>query len=870
MKYSGYLLLLLFIPLHAFTQGNKKVVERNGKVAASYTLKNGRVEGEFTQFYPNGLIQAQGINTPLKKSGEQYWYYPNDKLRMIVEYSITYSYFGNYSNYFFNETVTEFWENGKNKSLKKYINGKAKDELTLWYANGNMMREYKPAADGKHFIYAEYYENGQKKETRSYLPGEKTDVQDGLYQKWNEKGILTAEASIQDGKNQGYYRAWTEQGQLTDEDWYEKGLIQAQKRWSSVGELIISYDKRDPENNVESVSFHADKKTISNISYFKTYTVGDSVVKIRFSDQFDTKGVLKQSSAFYKKSVAVGWFKNNFALYPIKAEFVRDSLMLYGIQTSSLEARIIKLKDRPEHVIRIIQVPAFNEGFYSDAFNIPVGATQKKITKIVDAKLKKIERWYTNPEKVNPLYLISKEKFPLIRPYALSLIPQLLFTSVVCTQHFDASRSGDFIFEFTGTKMKCTGTLKEGLLHGNYIVYLNDSIVLCSKPYQYGVLHGKVMEYYPNGLPSIETEYVLNRKIKETSYYFNGGKRKTIFYNDKERSAKELEWYENGIAKSVLENIPFPKFDQYSLREDWYPDGSVKHYSIYKDSVLQMADLFENGEIKGFSHWDYKKEIYISKSKESEGRIYMSVKIPPQSGLKTFEFEFEKYDINIKGKAAIVPPSTNWSLEDNLGKKTQVDFSQLSFSENLPCACEDWTKHEFFMPSIKDKMSEETFLKYQLHFHKPLAIYPFIFGDPYYTSSEPEKYTLGKTYSFSSNFVSYNDIVIPMTDSSGILFSLTPCRSKYAFASFSVSGEFRYGFPAETKISIYDPKTMSITFNSKLLRQVNEKNEILKNSKGDDLPGMILFNGKQLNYNSEKELDVIEPGISCSKALEVT
>lgn len=848
-------------------QTNKKVVNRNGKTTATYTLKNGELNGNFTQYYPNGLIQCQGSITPQKKSGEQYWYFQNDKLWKIVEYSISFPYDHNFEGYVFNETVTEYWENSKTKSIIKYLNGREQLEKTLWYKNGNLSRQTILNPDGKHYEYTEFFENGQKKHVRSFLINEKDNIQDGVYQEWNEKGVLIREANIVNNKSNGFSHVWADNGQMTEEYWYENNLIVAQKMWTIAGKQILAYDKRDATNKITSVEFYPDKKTIRSKSYYKTYPLDDSIIKINFTEIYNDKGELTQGAVNYNRTVVACIAKKYFPNTSLSGEFKKDSLYINGIRNNFFEASIRQVKEQTFYSLKLNMNPAYNDRWFSQTVSFPTKSSDKEIKKITHHFFNKLERKFTNPKKVNPDYLTTKENFQLIEPYYLESVKKLFFDSVIVNQKLDVNGSGKYSVRFRGSTLHYEATFKDGLLDGITTLYLNDSAKLSESEYHYGLLHGTATEWFPNGMLASKTNYKFNRKVDETFYYTNGEKKAKSVFGIKDRPIYKYEWYDNGNVKNEIQIINVPVWNEYELRNEWYKNGNVKRFSTFKDSVIMTGNVFEDGKIKGYGYFDFKRMIFVSKNMEN-GRQYMEIKIP-QGEIDTLNFDFGKYGIRIKGRAFRIPTSNDWQLEDMFGEKIQVDFSQLSFSETLPCDCRDWVEHNYYRMALLNYTKESSFLKYQLNFHQPINILSLTGGNPFGSDDAPKLYIIGKKYTFSSTFNVMKEVVIPLPDSSGILFSLSPCISKYAFSAYRISGEFRFGFPRETALTIWDPKTLAITFNASFLRQVDENDTPLKNEQGNYLPCMLLFNAKKVTYDSHKELDVTEPVLKCSRSMEI-
>jgi antitoxin component YwqK of YwqJK toxin-antitoxin module len=867
--YLIYSLLLTGLFLPAGSQTAQKTVSRNGKTAAVYATQNGKPEGSFTQYYPNGLMQCQGTNGSHKKTGEQYWYYPNDKLKKIVEYSITYTP-GHFGNMQFLETVTEFWENGKNKSVIRLLNNREQTERTEWYSNGNLKRETKFAPDQKHYLYSEFFENGQKKNERPFLLTEKISNQDGTYRAWNDKGIQVAESNYINNKSNGLTKFWTEEGKLIEESLYADNTIVAQKKWTDTGKLIIAYDKRDKNNTIEHIEFHEDKKTIRNLTYHKKYQVGDSMVKIRFNNAYDKEGNLKQQSILYNKTQAYGWGKNYRRSEDYWGNFVKDSFVVSTARNSSFEATLQHNIRGDYFSVKFAGIPGYTVApWYREVVSFPAASYPDRLEHIMKTHFRDMRKRFTTAGKVNPEYLTTKEQFDLVVPCYVAGTKHLFFTSTEMISSLDSNYTGHFTIYYKGSGMRYEGCLKEGLQDSTATLYLDDSVKLSEKEFHHGLQHGRSKEWFINGSIASEAWYSYNAKTEETEYYIDGGKKIKTLYNTQERATKQYTWYPNGILKCEKTTIVGGDYNGHELKDEWFKDGSVKQIAIYKDQVIKTAELFPDGQLKNYNYVDIPREIHITRLKEAT-REYITVKLPPEI-TDTFKFDFEKNSVHISGMAYRTKPSFDWHLEDNFGKKTQTDRNVQIYSENLPCECTDFKLPGGYRMSTKEYISQSSFLKYQLNFHKPLDILSSIGGNPFPDGNEPERHIPGKKYDFSGYFNVYEkDVVIPLTDSAGILFSLSPCRSKYAAGYFHVYGDYRHGFPGSARLTITDLQTLSLSFNKSFLRQTDENHQLLKNSKGQDIPGMILFKGKKITYDAEREIDIIDPQLSCTRPLEIT
>lgn len=211
---------------------------------------------------------------------------------------------------------------------------------------------------------------------------ENNSIQDGLYQEWNEKGVLIKDANIVNNKSNGYSHIWSENGQMTEEYLYKDNVIIAQKMWSKEGKEILSYDTRDVSNKINYVEFYPDKKTLRVKSFNKTYQVEDSMINITFIEEFNDRGELKKCTPSYNRTSASGWFKNSFTnLTCLVGMFVKDSLIISGFRNSSLEALISKVRDEKFFVIKLSTNPGYNGRYFSETVTLPTNASEKHVEK---------------------------------------------------------------------------------------------------------------------------------------------------------------------------------------------------------------------------------------------------------------------------------------------------------------------------------------------------------------------------------------------------------------------------------------------------------------------------------------------------------
>jgi antitoxin component YwqK of YwqJK toxin-antitoxin module len=869
-------IFLFFI--HELSGQEKKQTFSGGKLVAEYTWSGNRPDGPYTQWYSNGKLQSKGTMTSTTKSGTSWWYYETDTLRKVVEFVSVLSNPGASQNYSLTETVTEFWENGNKKSWKKYVNGKEQFESKLWYQNGKLKSGVEFDADNSHRIYTTYFETGERKNERSFLNNARGEnsIQDGLYREWNENGVQTMESHMKNGKQDGVFREWSDDGKLINDSYYENNIVIAQKKWGGGGALIVDFDKRKENNEVQAIYYYEDKVSIRQLDYNKKYLVDDSVIVLRFTKQFSQNGTLTTFIAKYDDNPlhhpdpVAFWYDTRigFSLPCFYSENVKDQRKITGYNGSFLKVS----KGYNGFTINPVYNPVYGDksaSTYYISLLLPVNFNPAKPDKILKEKADELKEKLADPAKVRPEYLITDQQAESIIPFYKALIPKVYFDSVVVTNSFDTTRTGPFTITFQGTKMKCTGNLKEGLLDGKFIFWLDDSTRLDERDYRFGMLHGEVKEWYINGSSARIAYYKYNRKSgSETFYYFNGRKKSEAVFAGGENPVSETSWYENGNIQSNCTFYDLPKAKHLEIKDEWYKSGKPKQISLFTDSVYKEATLDEDGKVTSIKIYDAKHNYELRK-------YYYNNKLARVNTLKSeeltkYDYSFEKNGVTITGLATW--DGSAWNMEDNMGKVVVDNRNVLKFSEALPCNCQDYTSHGYFYSPTKDFISNENFQKYQLDFHQPLNNLSSIFGDPNNNFGNyhepPEKFVPGKAYYYYAPMLVIGDLSLALPDSNGLIFSLTPCRAQNAAAPFDVSISFRAGFPKQTEIVIDNPKTLALSFNAGFLREMNDSGIVKKNKDGQFIGAEFLFSGRKVFYNATREIDVVRPQMECNAPAE--
>lgn len=792
-------------------------------ICTSQTVQN----GEFKLFYPNGLLQEEGVRAANKVTGTQY-YYNRNILSRKIEYTFSYSSPGNFVDYQHEEIIYDYNRNGDLIETSKRINGvtQAKDEE--YYANGQIKQTKSKNTNGGYTIIS-YYPNGQPSQKSSYIKIGNYERAQGTRTRWREDGTLLVQEEFEKGLKSSDRKAWNEKGQLIEIFTYRNDTLIGIQRWNNRGTMTHCYLEGTPPETHFQLVFQADDSTLAKKTYAKKYEIDGKDLILNFIELYDQKGKLTSVS------VRDANVKNNSSMHYGIENFITDKRVEnYTFSFTSERNSNDKFHFLQPHA------QAERMGFWiKNEVLLPIDGTSEEYRAIIAEKLKEVMD-LVKKDKVNESHQFDPKNLPKAEAYYNKYLDEVVFKQARTISNFDSTMTGNYQIIYYSTDMRFEGYLYEGLMHGTCTLYLNDSIKLFERNFQYGVPHGEWREWFLTG--DIAYDLVFDRGIKIEHYYY---------------------YLDGGIAEHEGKS----QSGHTNINDKFKPDGQPISLNWTEDSISRSLQFDENGKVTSYQWYDWKNDVSISK-REYNGKQTASFRIPPVPG-PIYDFELKRNGIEITGKFFWDSVNKVNVLEDNIGTYTQGNPNEIAYPENLPCDCRDWEKSDFFMPITSKFVKEEKFNKYQLDFHAPVSLFG-IFGDPYYMNEAPDNYIIGKTYSVYSNFITLQGTVFHLPDTNGLSFSLAPCRSKYAFINQSVGLKFRVGFPEETELTITRLKTLELAFPSTMLRQVNTDFNALKDSKNnDDIPGSFLFDATRVNYNKTKELDVIEPRYKCSRPMEI-
>jgi antitoxin component YwqK of YwqJK toxin-antitoxin module len=202
-------------------EGEKVYYDESGKISCLMNFKNGK-RTDIKNYTKEGKLTLEMIEIPNKFQSTIYEYYENNQIKEIRNWKPPI------------QNIITFFENGKTRSISKYINDKADGESKSYYENGKLQN-------------SDHYINGKKEGTSQYLDSMgnlilycnyKNDKLEGAY-KFYQNGRLSIVTNYKDGKKNGLEYILYPNGKLATSGAYlNNNLHGTSSFYSSTGKLI--------------------------------------------------------------------------------------------------------------------------------------------------------------------------------------------------------------------------------------------------------------------------------------------------------------------------------------------------------------------------------------------------------------------------------------------------------------------------------------------------------------------------------------------------------------------------------------------------------------------------------------------------------
>ena len=181
------------------------------------------------------------------------------------------------------------------------------------------------------------------------------------------------------------------------------------------------------------------------------------------------------------------------------------------------------------------------------------------------------------------------------RPDSLKKFPSLLqMTNKGGTMYLGREPYNGIFFDYyVNGNIQRQGSLMDGKIHGECIVYYPNSTLKTISNYDWGIRHGLWEEYYRTGAMAMAGEFSYGRLISSRSFFLNGQLKHELRRKNKTAYDTLIVFYSTGKIKA----------QQVSKKGNIYPNN--KEMKLEEDSYLFYQTLAE-GDLKKANKYFYR------------------------------------------------------------------------------------------------------------------------------------------------------------------------------------------------------------------------------------------------------------------------
>ncbi|MDY6800418.1 MAG: hypothetical protein SVU94_04255 [Bacteroidota bacterium] len=201
---------------------------------------DGKKQGQWIDYYPEGNIKAEGYYKNDKKTGKWIFYFPNERVKQT----------GTYSNGKLSGSWKWYFKNGQLRKEEFYIYGLPDGESIEYSDSGTVIAKGNYIQGEKEGVWN--YDIGDQTETGKYVMG----LKDGKWKRYyKSNGKLAYEGLFLQGSRDGKHVYYFPNGNIKEIQYYETG--QKEKSWSKYDDngellLVVQY-KQDKIHKINGV-----------------------------------------------------------------------------------------------------------------------------------------------------------------------------------------------------------------------------------------------------------------------------------------------------------------------------------------------------------------------------------------------------------------------------------------------------------------------------------------------------------------------------------------------------------------------------------------------------------------------------------------
>ena len=595
----------------------------NSKLSAIGNIVNGKSEGYWLFFNPNGFLRSEGAFTGDVRTGLWKFYYEDGALKSTTIYkngtpdgeAAEYYETGglssklNTSQNILNGPQYIYYAAGAMKGEFNYVNGKQEGKFITYHINGKKKEEFTLLKDRPDGEFREYSSHGRLVGLTNYKGGMKEGATTAYYDlpdspkrfegnyvadkysgKWtyyynngkmesageyNSKGLkqgkwlnyyenetVAEEEEYDNGKLNGVYKKFTRDGKLVEEFIYKNDILQQFKQYDIAGKEIASGKREKKELNV--VMFHPDGTKRREGRVYDNAPEGEW----KDYDRNGTLTTLMQYKAGILNGEMTGYHENGKIKYKV------------NYTSGEMDGYYQGFNDLGNLIIEGFYVAGQEQGPWINYYNNGVIKSRKYY---LNGQEYGWQKYYSVVGK------LDREDF-----YRDEFLERNVYydtTGNVLNACYFEKGNGEYIAKNLNKEIIMKVNIVNSLMQGELTRYHSAGKISGINTFVDNENTGKNKTFDIDGNLVYEEEYIEDMQHGKAISYYPGNKKKdeTNFRYD-QRHGADIEYYENGKVKSEFNY------------ENGQIHGETKYFS--EDGLLVLGRKFDYGKILNYSYLD--------------------------------------------------------------------------------------------------------------------------------------------------------------------------------------------------------------------------------------------------------------------------
>ncbi len=575
-----------------------------GKGFTEYTANyvDNEIDGEFVEYYTDGIVRAKLTFKEGKKEGKGEIYYHDGQLDVVK----------NYLNDELHGDFKEYHYNGQIYKEGKYVEDKAEGIWKTYYSNGQLESEKNYVKGKINGIVKEYDRDGKLHNEFTYKKGIII-----AYKFYDKKGNVIKEAKKKAGEF--FYEGHAPNGNITSEGLYDiDGGKEGEWKYYSSNHVLENIENyKEGEINGEAKSFYNSGILYAVTNYEDGLKEGYAVTYYQ-NEQMRSQG-------YYKKDEKEGEWRYYYKDGTLQSIEYYNSGKLYGyVEYYAVDGKLVEEN--------LYYNDELLEEFFFDE--------DKKIVEQIKLDIDSSEYTITNRYRNGNISV----QFKVVKEYRHGKYISNYFSGKRYAEgdYFHGKLNGEWVWYHENGKVKTKGKYIHGNKVGEWVDYFENGKVEKKQTYEAGLKVGKELTYNEKGILTQSRDFLSDQLHGEVQFYSEDGQLQVVrhyqfdrligySYLGKDGKRIEMIPIENETAKivgyfkngKVGREFEMKNGDFVGPYKEYYSTGQLfemQHY-LNDERHGEHKIFYPNGQVKVESNYQYGEINGVYKSYHPNGKV---------------------------------------------------------------------------------------------------------------------------------------------------------------------------------------------------------------------------------------------------------